>query len=104
MTPVRLEAAALRSRAKHSTTEPLRSLWSFCTCIIHITNTKSESETTCIINLLLVSRVLRKSKARPTAFASAVKKDEPSGIRCILQWLSDISEQPTFESSFDPSV
>ena len=27
MTPVRLEPAALRSRVKHSTTEPLRSLW-----------------------------------------------------------------------------
>ena len=26
MTPVRLEPAALRSRVKHSTTEPLRSL------------------------------------------------------------------------------
>ena len=29
MTPVRLEPAALRSRVKHSTTEPLRSL---CNC------------------------------------------------------------------------
>ena len=27
MTPVRLEPAALLSRIKHSTTEPLRSLW-----------------------------------------------------------------------------
>ena len=27
-----------------------------------------------------------------------------SGIRCILLWLSDITAQPTFESSFDPSV
>ena len=27
MTPVRLEPAALRSRVKHSTTEPLRSLY-----------------------------------------------------------------------------
>ena len=27
MTPVRLEPAALRSRIKHSTTEPLRSPW-----------------------------------------------------------------------------
>ena len=30
MTPVRLEPAALRSRVKHSTTEPLRSLVSAC--------------------------------------------------------------------------
>ena len=29
MTPVRLEPAALRSRVKHSTTEPLRSLFGF---------------------------------------------------------------------------
>ena len=29
MTPVRLEPAALRSRVKHSTTEPLRSLYIF---------------------------------------------------------------------------
>ena len=29
MTPVRLEPAALRSRVKHSTTEPLRSLQAF---------------------------------------------------------------------------
>ena len=45
-----------------------------------------------------------KSKARSTALASAVKTDESSGIRCILLWLSDITAQPTFESSFDPSV
>ena len=30
MTPVRLEPAALRSRVKHSTTEPLRSLGMGC--------------------------------------------------------------------------
>ena len=34
VTPLRLEPAALRSRVKHSTTEPLRSLnifpWQFC--------------------------------------------------------------------------
>ena len=30
MTPVRLEPAAPRSRVKHSTTEPLRSLKVFC--------------------------------------------------------------------------
>ena len=30
MTPVRLEPAALRSRVKHSTTEPLCSPWKFC--------------------------------------------------------------------------
>ena len=41
-----------------------------------------------------------KSKARSTALASAVKIDESSGIRCILLWLSDITAQPTFESSF----
>ena len=57
-----------------------------------------------IINLLLVSQVLIKSKARSTALASAVKIDESSGNRCILLWLSDITAQPTFESSFDPSV
>ena len=32
MTPVRLEPAALRSRVKHSTTEPLRSLPCVCDC------------------------------------------------------------------------
>ena len=46
-------------------------------------NTESNSEN--IINLLLVSQVLIQSKAETTAFASAVKVDEPSGIRCILQ-------------------
>ena len=65
-------------------------------------NTESESEN--IINLLLVSQVLINSKARSTALASAVKIDELSGIRCILLWLPDITAQPTFESSFDPSV
>ena len=30
MMPVRLEPAALRSRVKHSTTEPLCSPWKFC--------------------------------------------------------------------------
>ena len=65
-------------------------------------NTESESEN--IINLLLASQVLMKSKARSTALASEVKIGESSGIRCILLWLSDITSQPTFESSFDPSV
>ena len=65
-------------------------------------NTESESEN--IMNLLLVSQVLMKSKARSTALASVVKIDESSGIRCILIWLSGITAQPTFESSFDPSV
>ena len=53
-----------------------------------------------------MSQVLIKSKARSIVFASAVKIDEPSGIHvlCILQWWSDITGQPTFESSFDPSV
>ena len=32
-----------------------------------------------------------KSKARSIALASAVKIDESSGIRCILLWLSDIT-------------
>ena len=65
-------------------------------------NTESELEN--IINLLLASQVLMKSKARSIALASAVKNDESSGIRCILLWLSVITAQPTFESSFDPSV
>ena len=34
-----------------------------------------------MINLLIVSQVLIKSKARSTALASAVKIDESSGIR-----------------------
>ena len=55
-------------------------------------------------NLLLASQVLMKSKARSIALASAVKTDESSGKHCILLWLSDITAQPTFESSFDPSV
>ena len=56
------------------------------------------------MSLLLASQVLMKYKARSTALASAVKIDESSGIRCILLWLSDITAQPTLESSFDPSV
>ena len=43
-------------------------------------NTESESEN--IINLLLASQVLMKSKARSIALASAVKIDESSGLRC----------------------
>ena len=57
-----------------------------------------------MINLLLASQVFMKSKARSTALASAVKIDESSDIRYILLWLSDITAQPTFKSSFDPSV
>ena len=45
-----------------------------------------------------------KSKARSTALASAVKIDESSDIGCILLWLPNITAQPAFESSFDPSV
>ena len=59
-------------------------------------NTESGSEN--IINLLLVSQVLIKSKARSTAFGSSVKTVEPSGLRCILQWLFDITALPNFES------
>ena len=44
-----------------------------------------------------------KFKARSTALASAVKIDESSGLCCILLWLSDKTEQSTFESSFDSS-
>ena len=51
-----------------------------------------------------MSQVFIKSKIRSTAFALAVKIGEPSGIHCILQWLADITAQPTIESSFDPSV
>ena len=35
MTPVRLEPAALRSRVKHFTTEPLRSLRFVCELTVH---------------------------------------------------------------------
>ena len=70
--------------------------------MVHCFQYKSESEN--IIHLLLASQVLMKSKARSTVLASAVKIDESSGIRCILLRLSDITAQPTFESSFDPSV
>ena len=38
MTPVRLEPAALRSRVKHSTTEPLRSLDNICDGISIVRN------------------------------------------------------------------
>ena len=65
-------------------------------------NTESESEK--LINLLLVPQVLMKSKARSTALASAVKINESSGVLYMLLWLPDIKAQPTFESSFDPSV
>ena len=46
--------------------------------MVHSFNTESESEN--IINLLLMSQVVIKFKARSTALASAVKVDEPSGI------------------------
>ena len=64
-------------------------------------NTEKKSEI--IVNLLLASQVLINSKARATALASAVKIDESSGISCILLWLSDITAQPTFESSLQLS-
>ena len=38
MTPVRLEPAALRSRVKHSTTEPLRSLAGYTIYSDHLCN------------------------------------------------------------------
>ena len=56
------------------------------------------------MNLLLVSDVRMKSKGRSTAFASPVKIAELGGMRCILIWLTDITAQPAFESSFDQSV
>ena len=53
---------------------------------------------------MLVTQVLINSKARSTTLASPMKMDESSGLRCILLWLPDITEQPTFESYFDPSL
>ena len=47
----------------------------------------------------LLSHFLMKSRDRSTAFASAVKLDESSGNRIILQLLSDITAD-----LFDPSV
>ena len=38
MTPVRLDPAASRSRVKHSTTEPLRSLWKESNILINYNN------------------------------------------------------------------
>ena len=64
-------------------------------------NTESESGN--IINLLLVL-LLIKSKARSTALASAVKLINRQVYVAYLLWLPDITAQPTFESSFDPSV
>ena len=58
-------------------------------------NTEGESEN--IINLLLASQVLMKSKAKSNALASKI--DESSGIRWILLWLSNITAQPAFEYS-----
>ena len=57
-------------------------------------NTESESSEN-TINLLLASQYLMEFNARSTAFASAVKIDDPSGIRCILLLLFDITAQPT---------
>ena len=61
-------------------------------------HTASKSEI--ITNLLLLLQVLKKSKARSTAFGSAVKIAEPPGIHNKLQWLSVMTTQPTI----DPSV
>ena len=79
-------------------------------CVLLVNNHPAEEESSgCftesenIINLLLVSQVIIKSKARSTALASAVKVNEPPGIRCIWQWLSDVTAHASFES-FDPSV
>ena len=44
MTPVRLEPAALRSRVKHSTTEPLRSLYASAMSIIVIASGPNDSD------------------------------------------------------------
>ena len=41
--------------------------------------------------------VLMKSKGRSTDFASDVKIDKASDVRCILLWFSDITAQPTFD-------
>ena len=43
------------------------------------------------MNLLLVSYVLMKSKARSTALASAVKVDVSSGLVCLIIWLPNIT-------------
>ena len=57
-----------------------------------------------IRNLFYHQKLELKSRARYTALAAAVKIEEPSEIRIISEWLSDITEQPTCVSTFDPSV
>ena len=49
MTPVRLEPAALRSRVKHSTTEPLRSQSSSCSSSIRVADVAVFAEVVVVV-------------------------------------------------------
>ena len=51
-----------------------------------------------------VSQSAIRSNAKAIAFASAVKIDDPSGIRIVSEKLSDTITHPTFISSLEPSV
>ena len=55
-------------------------------------------------NLSVWVRLVTKSRAKSIALASAVKTEEPSGIRFFLQSSYFTTAHPTFSLSLDPSV
>ena len=58
-----------------------------------------------ITNLVEVLQSAIRSNAKSVAFASAVKIEDPSGIRIVSEKSPDTTAHPTtFISSFEPSV
>ena len=65
---------------------------------------RTDIESENITNLSFKLHSFMKSKAKSIALASAVKIEEPSGKRNVLQLLFVKVAQPTLFSSFEPSV
>ena len=77
MTPVRLEPAALRSRVKHSTTEPLRS---------QITRSVKRHRFYRLTEILSFYALLRPGNAGPRSAVGKV-----SGYRCVSDCISRVA-------------
>ena len=65
---------------------------------------KTDKESENITNLSVYVQLFTKSRAKSIALASAMKTEEPSGIRIFLQSSYFAAAHPTFSSSLDPAV
>ena len=94
MTPVRLEPAALRSRVKHSTTEPLRSLSTF---VIHLLESIVSKVNTSKISIFYLVSV-----AEQVVLSMTWLETPKTGFVALKPW-HDKSNSKTSHTKADPA-